>query len=108
MAIDVVRGVVNNIAAANEVTSVVSQLTNYTGTLYLGYPLASKSETVITVDALLVTKEKGVTAIIFESNFEEPNEAQDLLYYQLSNNLTKYESLRCGRSSIVTNRKSGG
>lgn len=101
MAIDVVRGVVNNIAAANEVTSVVSQLTNYTGTLYLGYPLASKSETVITVDALLVTKEKGVTAIIFESNFEEPNEAQDLLYYQLSNNLTKYESLRCGRSSIV-------
>ena len=40
MAIDVVRGVVNNIAAANEVTSVISQLTNYTGTLYLGYPLA--------------------------------------------------------------------
>lgn len=58
MAIDVVRGGVNNIAAANEVTSVISQLTNYTGTLYLGYPLASKSETVITVDAF-GNKRKG-------------------------------------------------
>lgn len=102
MSIDIVRGVVNNITAANEAVSVIGKLTDYTGTLYLGYPLSSTSESVITVDALLVTKEKGLTAIIFESNFDAPHDSQDLLYYQLSNTLTKYESLRRGRSSIVT------
>ena len=94
MAIDIVRGVINNITAATELVNVINSLDKYTGTLYLGYPLSSTSESVITVDGLLVTKEKGLTAFIFESNSESVADAQDLLYYQINNTLTKYESLR--------------
>lgn len=102
MAIDVVRGVINNITAANELVSILNRLENYTGTLYLGYPLSSTNESVITVDGLLVTKEKGLTAFIFESNLENAADAQDLLYYQINNTLTKYEALRKGRNVVIT------
>lgn len=102
MGIDIVRGIVNNITAANEAVSVISKFSDYSGTLYLGYPLSSTNESVVTVDALLVTKEKGLTAIIFENDLNEPHDAQDLLYFQLTNTLTKYESLRRGRNSIVS------
>lgn len=101
MAIDIVRGVINNITAATELVNVINSLDEYTGTLYLGYPLSSTSESVITVDGLLVTKEKGLTAFIFESNSENAADAQDLLYYQINNTLTKYESLRKGRNVVI-------
>ena len=101
MGIDIVRGIISNIAAANELVAVANNLTDFTGTLYLGYPLSSTNESVITVDALLVTKEKGLTAFIFAKSMEDPQDSQDLLYYQLLNTLTKYESLRQGRSVIV-------
>lgn len=102
MAIDIVRGVINNITAATELVNVINSLDKYAGTLYLGYPLSSTSESVITVDGLLVTKEKGLTAFIFESNSESAADAQDLLYYQINNTLTKYESLRKGRNVVIT------
>ena len=46
MSIDVVRGVVNNITAANEAVSVIGDLADYTGTLYLGYPLSDRKSVV--------------------------------------------------------------
>ncbi len=101
MAIDVVRGIINNIVAANELVAVVNDIDEYTGTLYLGYPLSSTSESVIMVDGLLITKEKGLVAFIFESNFDNAADAQDLLYYQIINTLTKYESLRRGRKVVI-------
>ena len=101
MSIDIVRGVINNITAANELIGVVSSIENFSGTLYLGYPLSSTSESVIMLDALLVTKEKGLTAFIFATGTDNVRDAQDLLYYQINNTLTKYESLRRGRNVVI-------
>lgn len=99
--IDVVRGIVNNAQASQEVISIIEKLRDYTGTLYLGYPLSSTSESAVTIDALLVTKEKGLIAFIFGKVESDPQDAQDLLYYQINNTLTKYESLRVRRGLAV-------
>lgn len=101
MSIDIVRGIINNISAANELVEIINGIKAYTGTLYLGYPLSSTNESVITVDALLVTKERGLTAFIFANGCENIEDSQDLLYYQINNTLTKYESLRFGRNVVV-------
>lgn len=101
MSIDIVRGIINNISAANELVEIINGIEAYTGTLYLGYPLSSTNESVITVDALLVTKERGLTAFIFANGCENIEDSQDLLYYQINNTLTKYESLRSGRNVVV-------
>lgn len=102
MGIDIVRGVINNINAANDVVSVIDGMTSYTGTLYLGYPLTFTDDSVITVDALLISKEKGLTAFIFETDVDNAADNQDLLYYQINNALTKYESLRAGRKVAIS------
>ena len=102
MGIDIVRGVINNINAANEVVSVIDSMTDYTGTLYLGYPLTFTDDSVITVDALLISKEKGLTAFIFETDDDNAADKQDSLYYQINNALTKYESLRAGRKVAIS------
>lgn len=102
MGIDIVRGVINNINAANDVVSVIDGMTSYTGTLYLGYPLTFTDDSVITVDALLISKEKGLTAFIFETDVDNAADNQDLLYYQINNALTKYESLRVGRKVAIS------
>lgn len=102
MGIDIVRGVINNITAANDVVSVIDSMTDYTGTLYLGYPLTFTDDSVITVDALLISKEKGLTAFIFETDADNAADKQDSLYYQINNALTKYESLRAGRKVAIS------
>lgn len=102
MGIDIVRGVINNINAANDVVSVIDSMTDYTGTLYLGYPLTFTDDSVITVDALLISKEKGLTAFIFETDADNAADKQDSLYYQINNALTKYESLRTGRKVAIS------
>ena len=99
--IDIVRGIVNNARASQEVVSVMGKLENYTGTLYLGYPLSSTNESSVTIDALLVTREKGLIAFIFGKAETDPRDSQDLLYYQITNTLTKYESLRIRRGLAI-------
>lgn len=99
--IDIVRGIVNNAQASQEVISIMGKFEDYTGTLYLGYPLSSTNESVVTIDALLVTREKGLVAFIFGKADSNPQDSQDLLYYQISNTLTKYESLRVRRGLAI-------
>ena len=60
MAIDIVRGAIKNQIASADLIETISGVQNeYTGTLFLAYPLSATAESVVTIDALLVTKEKG-------------------------------------------------
>ena len=47
---------------------------NYTGTVYYGFALSEIDNTKIIIDALIVTKEKGILAI----NFSSFNKDQDI------------------------------
>jgi len=101
MAIDIVRGAIKNIIATNELVSLISDIQDdYNGTLYLAYPLSATADNSVTLDAMLLTREKGLIAFIFD-NGNDSNEEQDRLYYQISYNLNNYESLRKGRKLAV-------
>lgn len=97
MAIQIVKGQIKNNEAVKELISVVKNIEEkgkISGTLFIGYPLSASADSIITVDALLVTPEKGLIAINFNDINKDPMDEQDLLYYQLKNTLTKYENLR--------------
>ena len=104
MGIDIVRGVIKNTTATemliNSLENAQSKLP-INGTLYLGYPLNATTDSVVSVDALLVCKEKGLLAFIFNEPGSSDKEAQDRLYFQFQNALTKYETLRKGRELAV-------
>lgn len=100
MPLDIVRGAIKNQAATIDLVNSLKS-TNYfdltEGTLFLGYPLAATADSKITIDALLITKDKGMIAFIYRKPNVDFNEEQDLLFYQISNTLMSYETLRAGR-----------
>ena len=103
MSLDVVRGRISNMVATKELVEIMEKRANpdCCETLYLGYPLSANMETNVTVDALLLSEKIGLVAFIFsdmEENAAGIIEAQGELYFQLTNTLTQYPSLRKGRS----------
>ena len=68
------------------------------GTLYLGYPIIATAEQMVTIDALLTTKEHGVLAIDFlspDANVgpDEIRERQDDVYNAVFRKLLDYKPL---------------
>ena len=101
MGIDIVRGAIKNQIASTDLIEAINGVqSEYTGTLFLAYPLSATAESVVTIDALLVTKEKGIVAFVFDNGVER-EEQQDSLYYQITNTLNNYETLRKGRRLAV-------
>ena len=101
MALDIVRGNVTKIQPTNELVDKLKTIfvTDDECTVYLGYPLAANADSKNTVDALLVSKTKGVIAFRIPNNFDKCNvesleEEQDDLYYLLDFNFKKYPSLK--------------
>lgn len=98
MSLDIVRGNITKIHPTNELIECLQkQLSdNDEGTLYLGYPLSANADSKNTVDALLITKEKGIIAFKFSSDndIEYLEEEQNDLYYILDFNFKKYPSLK--------------
>ena len=101
MAIDIVRGAIKNqIASEDLIDEIVKLQDNFEGSLFLAYPLSATADSNVTIDALLVTKEIGIVAFIFE-NEDDSYEQQDSLYYQITNTLNNYETLRKGRRLAI-------
>lgn len=102
MSLDIVRGRISNIVATKELINIIEKrdTEEYNETLYLGYPLSASAESTVTVDAVLLSEKLGLVAFIFSrlEDTEEIVEEQGELYYQLTNTLTQYPSLRKGRS----------
>lgn len=97
MSIDIVRGIVRNQEGISELIDIIKEIdkeNSIDGTLFLGYPLNANSESSISVDALLVSREYGLVAFIINHLMKDPKDEQDILYFQIKNTLTKYEALR--------------
>ena len=104
MSFDIVRG---KITKPEQCKQLIDEISNYVnksgdeGTLYLGYPLTANSESAITIEALFVSKAKGMIAFIFGNMSDDEDtlkEQQDSLYYNIDFYLKKYTSLRKGRN----------
>lgn len=105
MSFDIVYGSTkNSIAIENLKKTLLSifEITEDEGTLFLGYPLTVKIDEAITVDALLVTKKKGVTAIIIHEKSDNDRERQDKMYFDLKYAFSKYDKLREGRELVFS------
>lgn len=104
MQFDIVRGKITKPEQSRQLIGTIKkymQDNDETGTLYLGYPLTANAEEAVTVEALWVTKTKGMIAFIFGDNqdsLSQLKEQQDALYYNIDFYLKKYSSLRRGRN----------
>ncbi len=94
--ISFVNGGQKNIVAANLLKKNISQLKeNYTGTAYFGFALSELDDERVIIDALIVTKEKGILAINFSSgNKDTDSEQVDRIYILLRGLLEKNAGLR--------------
>ncbi len=105
MSLDIVYGVIkNSIAIDNFLKKIssISEISEGDNTIFLGYPLTAKADEAITVDALLVTREKGVIAFIIHEKEDNDEERQDKMYYDIEYAFSKYEKLRKGRKLAFT------
>lgn len=104
MQFDIVRGKISKPEQCRQLIAVIRQYmedNDETGTLYLGYPLTANADEAIMVEALWVTKNKGMVAFIFGDSQDSVlllKEQQDSLYYNIDFYLKKYSSLRKGRN----------
>lgn len=104
MGFDIVRGVIKNAYATQQLIEALNRMADkmeINGTLFLGYPLSAAGKDIVSVDALLICQEKGIIAFIFNQQNVNQEEEQDILYYQLSNMLSKYNILRTKRKLAI-------
>lgn len=85
------------------------ELSDQTGSLYLGYPVLSTPEELIAVDGLLVSKKNGLVAFVISDaisssdpdDWKKVEETQDGVYAALYQNLFRHASLRQKRQLLV-------
>lgn len=99
MAFDIVRGNIKKIQPTNDLIQSLKHIFSEgdNATLYLGYPLTANSESKVTVDALLMSEERGLIAFQFPTDFTDMDklcDEQDSLYYALDYNFKRYPSLK--------------
>ena len=101
--INFINGGQKNIIASNSLRSNIAKIQdNYTGTAYFGFALSELDNERVIVDALIVTKEKGILAINFSSGDEENDLEQiDRIYILLRGLLEKNSGLRNRRNLAI-------
>ena len=101
--LEVTRGSVRSQVSARLLTQSLQAL-DLTGSLYFGYPVLATVDEPVTVDALLVSEERGLvafrmveTAVQTEEQVEALREDLDKLFVALENSLRRNDDLRSGR-----------
>jgi superfamily I DNA and RNA helicase len=103
--LEVVYGQTRKQTIADRVLAVLQPL-SLTGTVYIGYPVLASADEPISIDALLVCKEHGLTAFVFESTapaaadvsaWDKLRDEQDRVYFAIKTSLARHETLRKGR-----------
>ena len=107
--LDTVYGQTQNREVARNLNDILNGM-NLTGSLYIGYPVIATADEKVTVDALLVSYERGVVVFTFcqiappTENihaWKEIRDGQDRLYVAVENNLRRHDTLRVGRGLAV-------
>jgi len=103
MALEVVYGETRNGGAARRLAEALASVVN-SGIVYLGYPVLATADERVEVDALLVSRDRGLVAFRLADNVPATAEAwvsaveeQDQMYTALSTHLLRHETLRRGR-----------
>ncbi len=107
MALEVVQGESRNRAAAEQLAAALGQIVE-AGVLYLGYPVLATADDRVDIDALLVTREHGLVALLLsdavpatQPEWKDVIAEQDRLYAVLEGYLSRHEGLREGRRLAV-------
>lgn len=107
--LDIVFGENSKTVAARALQAALED-TGVSGTLYLGYPVLSTADARVFIDALLISKARGLIAFDLTSHLdprpdkEQLNalrERQDQIYASIYNKLNTHRDLRRGRSLAV-------
>ena len=108
--LEVTHGRTKNQLVANEMRKLLLDL-GLDGSLYIGYPVLATADESVTVDALLVTLQHGLVALLFDDSSSVPQSDEDYwqrcedlqnqLFVAVENNLRRHESLRRGRQLAV-------
>ena len=104
--LEVTHGQTKNQLVANQLRSLLLTL-NLDGSLYIGYPVLATADESVAVDALLVTRQHGLVAFLFDAYSSHDKaevdiwtsraDHQDQLYVAVENSLRRHETLRQGR-----------
>ena len=71
--LEIVYGQTRNQTIADSVVGALEPL-GFTGTIYIGYPVLAAADEPISIDALLVCKERGLVAFLFEATVPPEND----------------------------------
>ncbi|MDE2935659.1 MAG: ATP-binding domain-containing protein [Chloroflexota bacterium] len=108
--LEIARGQTSNPSVAERLIELLTN-SNLSGSLYIGFPVLATADESITVDALLVTRNHGLVAFLFDEftgEHEEELDRQELrkqrldqLYVVLESNLSRHQALRDGRKLAI-------
>jgi superfamily I DNA and RNA helicase len=107
MALEVVYGASRNRTAARALAEQLRAVVE-DGTVYLGYPVLATADERVEVDALLVSREHGLSAFLLsddlpdEETWPEVVAEQDRLFAVLESHLRRHEGLRDGRRLVAS------
>lgn len=103
MALEIVQGESRNRQVASALAEQLRHVVNE-GTVYLGYPVLATADEQVEVDALLVSRDRGLIAFLIsdsqprnDDEWAEVVAEQDRLYAVLEGYLSRHEGLRRGR-----------
>jgi superfamily I DNA and RNA helicase len=103
--LQVVYGNTKNKLVADRLVTALQPL-SLEGTLYIGYPVLASAEEPVSIDALLVSRQRGLVAFIFASGVAAGSDGdawarlkneQDRVYFALTTHLSRHNLLRKGR-----------
>ena len=101
--VTIVQGTTQKPVSAQRLAAFFAQHDKYDGFLYIGYPIIGTSEGPYPIDALLVSKSKGIIVfnLVEGRDLDGLVEAQDDSYNKLESKLRSHKDLMKGRSLQV-------
>lgn len=101
--ITIIRGTTKKPVSAQQLANFFTEKTKYEGFLYIGYPIIGTSEGPYPIDALFVSRDKGIVVfnLVEGRNMEAAQDIQDDSYNKLESKLRAHKSLMKGRALQV-------
>lgn len=101
--VTIVQGTTKKPVSAQRLAEFFTQNTKYDGFLYIGYPIIGTSEGPFPIDALWVSRDKGLVVFNLIEGRDLPNahELQDDCYNKLESKLRAHKTLMSGRNLQV-------
>lgn len=101
--INIIRGTTNKPVSSNRLATFFAAHAQFEGFLYIGYPIIGTSEGPFPIDALWVTKEKGLVIfnLVEGRDLDDIQESQDDSANKLEAKLRSHRSLMKGRALQV-------